>query len=55
MKKKFHFYMVRATKSKDVNGSDTDGYYRYRICFHIFVRIRIVLVFVDKIVIDIDI
>jgi len=34
---------------RDVNGLNTDGYYWYRICFHIFVRIRsriqIVLVF----------
>ena len=26
---------------RDVNGSDTDGYCRYCICFHIFYRIRI--------------
>ena len=27
--------------STDENGSDTDGYHRYYICFHIYVRIRI--------------
>jgi len=26
---------------RDENGSDTNGYYRYHICFHIFGRIRI--------------
>jgi hypothetical protein len=26
---------------RDENGSDTDGYHWYRICFHIYVRIRI--------------
>jgi len=26
---------------RDENGSDTDGYHRYYICFHISVRIRI--------------
>jgi hypothetical protein len=28
-------------RSRDENGSDTDGYHWYRICFHIYVRIRI--------------
>ena len=27
--------------SRDENGSDTDRYHRYYICFHISVRIRI--------------
>jgi hypothetical protein len=27
--------------TRDENGSDTDGYHRYHICFHIYVRIRI--------------
>ena len=43
----------------DENGSDTDGYHRYYICFHIFVqiriRIRIVSTMSDKIRLDIDI
>ena len=39
--------------SRDENGSDTDGYHRYYICFHIFVwiriRIRIVSTMSDRI------
>ena len=44
---------------RDENGSDTDGYHRYYICFHIFVwiqiRIRIVSTMSDMIRLDIDI
>ena len=43
----------------DENGSDTDGYHRYYICFHISVRIRIRIRIVstmsDMIRLDIDI
>ena len=43
----------------DENGSDTDGYHRYYICFHISVqiriRIRIVSTMSDRIRLDIDI
>jgi hypothetical protein len=43
----------------DENGSDTDGYHRYYICFHISVRIRIRIRIVssisDRIRLDIDI
>ena len=44
---------------RDENGSDTDGYHRYYICFHISVRIRIRIRIVstmsDMIRLDIDI
>ena len=43
----------------DENGSETDGYHRYYICFHISVRIRIRIRIVstisDRIRLDIDI
>ena len=43
----------------DENGSDTDGYHRYYICFYIFVRIRIQIRIVstmsDRIRLDIEI
>jgi len=43
---------------RDENGSDTDGYHRYYICFHISVRIRIririVLTISDRKRLDID-
>ena len=45
--------------SRDENGSDTDGYHQYYICFHISVRIRIRIRIVstmsDRIRLDIDI
>ena len=45
--------------SRDENGSDTDGYHRCYICFHISVRIRIWIRIVstmpDRIWLDIDI
>ena len=45
--------------ARDENGSDTDRYHRYYICFHIFVRIRIRIRIVstmsDRIRLDIDI
>ena len=45
--------------NRDENGSDTDGYHRYYICFHISVwiriRIRIVSTISDRILLDIDI
>ena len=45
--------------SRDENGSDTDGYHSYYICFHISVwiqiRIRIVSTMSDRIRLDIDI
>ena len=45
--------------SRDENGSDTDGYHRYYICFHISVRIRIRIRIVstmsDMIRLDIDV
>jgi len=45
--------------TRDENGSDTDGYHRYYICFHISVRIqiriRIVSTMSDRIRLDIDI
>ena len=45
--------------ARDENGSDTDGYHRYYICFHISVRIRIRIRIVstmsDRIRLDIDI
>jgi hypothetical protein len=35
-------YMMRATKlCRGVITSNTDGYHRNHLCFHIFVRIRI--------------
>ena len=41
------------------NGSDTDGYHRYYICFHIsgriWIRIQIISTTSDKIRLDIDI
>jgi hypothetical protein len=44
---------------RDENGSDTDGYHRYYICFHISVRIRIRIRIIstmsDRIRWDIDI
>ena len=44
---------------RDENGSDTDGYHRYYICFYISVRIRIRIQIVstmpDRIRLDIDI
>ena len=44
---------------RDENGSDTDGYHRYHICFHIFdrirIRIRIMSIMSDKIRLDVDI
>ena len=44
---------------RDENGSDTDGYHRYYICFHIsvwiWIRIRIVSTMPDRIRLDIDI
>ena len=47
------------TLPRDENGSDTDGYHRYYICFHISVwiriRIRIVSTMSDRIRLDIDI
>ena len=33
-------FKLRTASIRDVNGSDTDGYCRYCICFHIFYRIR---------------
>ena len=45
--------------SRDENGSDTDGYHRYYICFHISVRIqiriRIISTLSDRIPLGIDI
>jgi hypothetical protein len=44
---------------RDENGSDTDGYHRYYICFHISgriqIRIRIVSAMPDRIRFDVDI
>jgi hypothetical protein len=44
---------------RDENGSDTDGYHRYYICFYISgrirIRIRIVSTMSDKIRFDVDI
>jgi len=43
----------------DENRSDTDGYHRYHICFHIcgqiWIRIRIMSIMSDKIRLDVDI
>jgi hypothetical protein len=36
-----HYSKVVAQSTKDENGSDTDGYHLYHICFHISGRIRI--------------
>ena len=51
--------MPLSQNGRDENGSDTDGYHRYYICFHIFVRIqiriRIVSTMSDRIRLDIDI
>jgi hypothetical protein len=45
--------------TKDENGSDTNGYHRYHICFHISgwvrIQIRIILTISDKIQLNIDI
>ena len=41
--------------TRDENGSDTDGYYRYHICFYIRVRIRIISTMSDKIELNVDI
>jgi len=44
---------------RDENGSDTDGYRRYHICFHISgqiqIRIRIMSIMSEKIQLDVDI
>jgi hypothetical protein len=44
---------------RDENGSDTDGYHRYHICFHIsgriWIRIQIVSAMLDRIRFDVDI
>jgi len=44
---------------RDENGSDTDGYHRYHICFHISgrirIRLRIIPIISDKVGLDIDI
>ena len=54
----FKFYLPWLI-SMDENGSDTNGYHRYHICFHIFVRIRIRIRIIstmpDMIRLDIDI
>jgi len=46
-------------RSRDENGSDTNGYHLYHICFHISgrirIRIRIMSTMSDKIELDIDI
>jgi len=46
-------------RQTDENGSDTDGYHRYYICFHICVRIqiriRIISTMLDRILLGIDI
>ena len=45
--------------TRDENGSDTDGYHSYHICFHISgrirIRIRIMSIMPDKIQLDVDI
>jgi len=45
--------------TRDENGSDTDGYHRYHIYFHISgrirIRIRIISIMSDKIRLDVDI
>ena len=45
--------------SRDENGSDTNGYHSYHICFHIFgqirIRIRIMSTMSDKIRLNVDI
>ena len=50
-----HLYIF----ARDENGSDTDGYHRYYICFHIsvqiWIRIRIVSTTSDMIRLDFDI
>ena len=50
---------IRCGLCRDENGSDTDRYHRYYICFHISVRIRIRIRIVstmsDRIRLDIDI
>jgi len=53
-------YFKTITASSDENGSDTDGYHPYHICFHIFGRIRIririmSIIMSDKIQLDVDI
>jgi len=44
---------------RDENGSDTNGYHRYHICFHIScrirIRIRIMSIMSDKIRLDVEI
>ena len=51
--------MPLSQNGRDENGSDTDGYHRYYICFHIFVRIqiriRIVSTIPDMVRLDIDV
>jgi hypothetical protein len=37
----YPWFLGPSTKSRDENRSDTDEYHSYRICFHIYVRIRI--------------
>ena len=50
---------VHSIKARDENGSDTDGYHTYHICFHISsrirIRIRIISIMSDKIQLDVDI
>jgi len=52
-------YNAISMASRDENGSNTDGYHQYYICFHISVwvriRIRIVSTMSDRIRLDIDI
>ena len=55
----FLVHFTACSVGRDENGSDTDGYHRYYICFYIFVRIRIQIRIVstmsDMIRLDIDI
>ena len=56
---KFSFRAKIIIVHRDENGSDTDGYHRYHICFYISsrirIRIRIISTTSDKIRLDVDI
>ena len=52
-------FLVHSVYPRDENGSDTDGYHRYYIYFHIFgrilIRIWIMSTMSNKIGLDVDI
>ena len=57
--RQFIFHSKVCRKCRDENGSNTDGYHRYHICFHISdrirIQIRIISILSDKVGLDVDI